>query len=237
MAPVDVPLERLRFGQTRRRDAWWLQPLITFVVFTSFVVYATWALLQGDHYYFGNYLSPFYSPELFGNSPHAWFGPWRWPWLPFVHVLAGAADPASSRWPSASPATTTAAPTTRRSGPTRSSCAVGEPRNDYRGERKLPLILQNIHRYFLYFALIFLVLLAHDVWKALWFTDPATGHAKFGIGVGTLVLLVNVVLLGGYTLGCHSLRHLVGGFLDQLSRTPVRKTRLRLRRAASTAAT
>ena len=84
MASVDVPLERLRFGQTRRRDAWWLQSLITFVVFTSFVVYTTWALLQGDHYYFGNYLSPFYSPELFGNSPHSIFGPWRWPWLPFV---------------------------------------------------------------------------------------------------------------------------------------------------------
>ena len=33
---------------------------------------------------------------------------------------------------------------------------------------------------------------------------------------GTLVLAANVVLLGGYTFGCHSLRHLVGGVLDQL---------------------
>ena len=31
---------------------------------------------------------------------------------------------------------------------------------------------------------------------------------------------VNVVLLGGYTLGCHSFRHLVGGRLDQLSKSP-----------------
>ena len=31
---------------------------------------------------------------------------------------------------------------------------------------------------------------------------------------------VNVVLLGGYTFGCHSLRHLVGGFLDQFSKSP-----------------
>ena len=30
-------------------------------------------------------------------------------------------------------------------------------------------------------------------------------------------------LLSGYTLGCHSLRHLVGGRLDQLSRAKVRK--------------
>jgi hypothetical protein len=85
------------------------------------------------------------------------------------------------------------------------------------------LVIQNIHRYFLYAALIFLVILASDVYKALWFADPSTGRESFGIGVGTLVLAVNVILLGGYTLGCHSLRHLVGGYLDQLSRAPARK--------------
>ena len=46
---------------------------------------------------------------------------------------------------------------------------------------------------------------------------------KFGVGLGSFVLLINVVLLGGYTLGCHSLRHLVGGYLDRLSGAPVRK--------------
>jgi uncharacterized membrane-anchored protein YitT (DUF2179 family) len=55
------------------------------------------------------------------------------------------------------------------------------------------------------------------VWKALWF------NGKFGIGVGTLVLLVNLLLLGSYTLSCHSLRHLVGGMFDVLSRRPIRK--------------
>ena len=44
-----------------------------------------------------------------------------------------------------------------------------------------------------------------------------------GVGIGSLVLLINVVLIGGYTLGCHSLRHLVGGVLDTLSRSPARK--------------
>ena len=34
------------------------------------------------------------------------------------------------------------------------------------------------------------------------------------------MLAINVVLLGGYTFGCHSLRHLIGGFRDQLSRAP-----------------
>jgi hypothetical protein len=39
--------------------------------------------------------------------------------------------------------------------------------------------------------------------------------------VGSLVLVTNVILLGAYTLGCHSLRHLTGGLLDALS--PARK--------------
>jgi hypothetical protein len=60
--------------------------------------------------------------------------------------------------------------------------------------------------------------LASDVWKALWFTDPATGAVSFGMGVGTLVLAMNVVMLGGYTLGCHSMRHLIGGGKDELKR-------------------
>src|SRR5690349_8563875 len=205
MAPVDVPLERLRFGQTRRRDAWWLQSLITFVVFTSFVVYTTWALLQGDNYYYGNYLSPFYSPELFGGSPHSIFGPWRWPWLPFVkfspamlilifplafrmtcYYYRGAYYKAF--W----------------SDPV--SCSVGEPRGTrYRGERWFPLVLQNVHRYFAYVAVIFLFILAYDVWLGMWF-PTADGGKEFGIGLGTIILAVNVLLLSSYTLGCHSIR-------------------------------
>ena len=222
MAEVHVPIQRLRFGQTQRRDAWWVMPLVTFVVFSSFVVYVTWALLQGQDYWHGNYLSPLYSPELFGDSPHAVFGPWRWPWLPFVryspamlilifplafrltcYYYRGAYYKAFWADPPA--------------------CAVGEPRHSYRGEAKLPLIVQNVHRYALYFALIFIVLLSVDAWHALWFDDPATGGKSFGVGVGSLVMIINVVLIGGYTLGCHSLRHLVGGVLDVLSRAPVRK--------------
>ena len=83
-----------------------------------------------------------------------------------------------------------------------------------------------MHRYFLYAALLFLIVLSYDVWKALWFTD-ASGTVSFGVGIGTLVLLTNVVLLSGYTFGCHSLRHLVAGKRDEMSagaihRVPVR---------------
>ncbi len=90
MASAPLPLVRRRFGETMRRDAWWVQPAVVFLLLSTFIVYATWAAFQGEHYTYGPYLSPFYSPELFGSSPHAWFGPkpaW-WPgWLPFSPAL------------------------------------------------------------------------------------------------------------------------------------------------------
>jgi hypothetical protein len=214
MSSVDVPLVQGKFGQTSRRDTWWVQPLVVFLGFSTFIVYSTWAAFQNAYYEFGPYLSPFYSPLLFGDSPHSWFGA-RPSWLPaFVsaamlilwapggfrftcYYYRGAYYKAFWGDPP--------------------SCAVGEPRKSYWGERSFPLIFQNVHRYFLYLALIFIVLLAHDVWKALWF------DGQFGIGVGTIILAVNTVLLSCYTLGCHSFRHLVGGLLDQMSKAPVRK--------------
>jgi hypothetical protein len=99
------------------------------------------------------------------------------------------------------------------------ACAVGEPRKGYLGENSFPLIMQNVHRYFLYLALLFILILAHDAWRAMWFVD-ASGAKHFGFRVGTLVVIINVILLGGYTFGCHSLRHLIGGFLDELSKVP-----------------
>jgi hypothetical protein len=83
------------------------------------------------------------------------------------------------------------------------SCTVGEPRSSYLGENSFPLILQNFHRYALFLSLGVLFILYLDVWKALWFTDPATGTVSFGLGVGTLVLATNCVLLSGYLFGCH----------------------------------
>jgi hypothetical protein len=223
-SPRQVPLRQLPpqrgFGQTSRRGAWWLFPAVTLIVFGGFIVYATWAAFQGVHYTHGPYLSPFYSPELFGDSPHAWFGPkpsW-WPtWLPFSPAFLILWAPGGFRltcyyYRGAYYKAFWADPP---------SCAVGEPRKGYWGETTLPLILQNVHRYFLYLALLFLIFLSYDVWLATRFFNPATGQTEFGIGVGTIVLAVNVILLGGYTLGCHSLRHLVGGRKDEISRSPV----------------
>ena len=63
------------FGQTSRRDAWWKDAVPVLVVFSLFLVCANWAAWQGDHYTWGPYISPFYSPLIFGDSDHAWFGP------------------------------------------------------------------------------------------------------------------------------------------------------------------
>ena len=55
------------FGETARTDGWYAEPIITAAVFLTFVVYTTWAALQGTHYHWGPYLSPFYSPLLFAG--------------------------------------------------------------------------------------------------------------------------------------------------------------------------
>ncbi len=216
MAYVQVSSIPRRFGVTERRDAWWATPLLVFAGLSAFVVYSTWAAFQGAHYYYDPYLSPFYSPEVLGDATRSWFGakPGWWPfWMPFSPAFLILWAPGGFRltcyyYRGAYYKAFWADPP---------SCAVGEPRKRYRGEHAFPLILQNIHRYFLYLALVFLVFLTYDVWKALWFTDLATGQRTFGIGVGTLLLALNVTLLSFYTFSCHSLRHLIGGCHDCLS--------------------
>ncbi len=227
MPYADTLPKQRGFGETTRPDAWWLQPLAVFLGFSAFIVYSTWAAFHPTYngtcayWYNGggaNYLSPFFSPEIFGYSPHAIFGPvpaW-WPaWLTFSPAFLVLWAPAGFRFTcyyyrGAYYKAFWADPV---------NCAVGEPRKSYLGERYLPLIIQNIHRYFMYLAVLFIFILARDAWDAMWFTDP-TGAKHFGIGVGTVVLTANAVLLGLYTFGCHSLRHLIGGFLDSKSKAP-----------------
>ena len=191
-----------------------MQPLVVFLGLSAFIVYATWAALQGNHYRFGPYLSPFYSPELFGDPLHAWFGAkpsWFPGWLPFSPAILILWAPGGFRltcyyYRGAYYKAFWADPP---------SCAVGEPRKCFRGEHSFPLILQNLHRYFLYIALPFLVILATDAWKV------SGSMVTSAFTSAAWCLSINVILLGSYTLGCHSLRHLTGGLLDALS--PARK--------------
>jgi len=222
MTSTNALLKPSGFGSTSRMDAWWVQPLLVFLGFSTFIVYSTWAAFQGDHYSLGNYLSPFYSPEIFGSSPHAIFGskPSWWPsWMPFSPAFLILWAPGGFRFTcyyyrGAYYKAFWADPT---------NCAVTEPRNEYRGENSFPLIMQNIHRYFLYIAIIFIFLLGYDAYKALWFIDPDSGVESFGIGVGSMVLALNVVFLGSYTFSCHSLRHIIGGYMDVLSKSPTKQ--------------
>lgn len=220
-------LTRRAFGETSRKDKWWVQPLVVFTGLTAFIVYTTWAAFQGENYFYhGNgadYLSPFYSPLLYGQEHEPrWIGavmPSWWPsWLAFSPAFLILIGPAGMRmtcyyYRGAYYKAFWADPP---------SCAVGEPRKSYRGEHKLPLILQNIHRYFFYIAVLFVFILAYDAYRAFWFTD-AEGTKHFGVGLGSLVLLVNAVLLGGYTFGCHCSRHLFGGRKDCHGNAPVTK--------------
>jgi hypothetical protein len=228
-----LPPQR-RFGRTTRPDAWWVQPLLVFLGFSAFIVYSTWAafhpLYHGQcAYWFGgnliggdsaDYLSPFFSPEIFGYSPHAFAPPpaW-WPgWLMFSPAFFILWAPAGFRFTCyyyrgayykgfwADPV----------------NCAVGEPRQSYLGEKYFPLVIQNVHRYFMYIAVVFIFILGYDAWESFWFKPGLPGSAKhFGLGVGSIVLTLNVVFLALYTFGCHSLRHLIGGFLDEPSKKPV----------------
>jgi len=207
-------------GGTLRTDAWWVGPTITVLVFSSFIAYSTWALFQGAHYYAAPYLSPMYSPLLLvkegvpGGAPleHAWFGAWpawwpEFPLFPASPALLILIFPLSFRFTcyyyrKAYYRSFAASPP---------GCAVspGE-RPAYNGETTF-LIFQNLHRYALYFALFFIVILAWDAVQSF------SKNGQLGVGVGSIVLTINVLLIASYTFGCHSLRHLIGGRSDCMS--------------------
>lgn len=186
------------FGATMRRDAWWLELIPVVIVLGAFGIYATARAFEGAYYEWGPYLSPFYSPLI--DPHHRW-----WPFSPAILILGA---PLGFR----------ATCYYYRKAYYRAffldppACAVGESRpHRYSGETRFPFILQNLHRYFLYLALVFLIILWYDAVRAFWF------DGRFGIGVGSLVLLANIVLLSLYTFSCHSLRHIVGGKVDCFS--------------------
>jgi len=206
------------FAATARTDPWWAGPALTVAVFATFVVYTTWAAFQGEHYYADPYLSPFYSPVLFvdlsraGAAPlwHAWFGTWPTWWpavLPASPALFILIFPGSFRFT----CYYYRKAYYRSVGGSPPGCGVGPlPKFRYRGETAL-FLFQNLHRYALYFALLFILLLGYDACLGF-FRD-----GEFGVGVGSVILLVNVILIAGYTFGCHSLRHLIGGRTDCMS--------------------
>jgi len=195
---------------TLRRDAWWVEPLVTAIVLGAFGIYSTWRAVADEYFYTDPYISPFYSPLILAE--------W-WPFSPALLIL----------W---APLGFRATCYYYRKAYYRAfflsppACAVNPAKGGegYKGESAFPYILQNVHRFFFYAATVVLIFLWYDAIIAFNFRDG------FGIGVGTIVLIINAVLLTFYSLSCHSFRHLIGGNLDVFSRCP---TRFRLWGAAS----
>jgi hypothetical protein len=190
------------FGATERTDAWWFLPALQALGLIILIGYANLAAFFGaDHYHYleggRHYLSPFYSPYI---HP-AWLPKWISPAL-LILVFPLGFRATCYYYRKAYYRTFFADPV---------ACAVGEARKGYCGELRFPFILQNLHRYFLYAALVFLVILWWDVIKAF------TIAGGFAIGGGSIAILLSTLSLTLYTFSCHSLRHLVGGKLDCFS--------------------
>jgi hypothetical protein len=205
---------------TLRTDRWWAQPAFTFGVLMSFIIYSTWAAFVDRDYFWEPYLSPFYSPCIAtrcgmvpgsAGAPHVGiFGSW-WIISPAVIILI---VPLGFRltcyyYRKAYYRAFWLAPP---------ACAVAEPHARYTGETRFPLILQNVHRYFFYLGFLLNIILSYDAVIAFRDHSGRWGHA----GLGTLVLVLNALLLWGYTLSCHSCRNIVGGRLNHFSKHPLR---------------
>lgn len=194
-------------GSTARSDAWWIEPAAVGLGFAVFIAYSTYRALMGTDYEWGPYLSPFYSPKIslswFSLSPAFLIL-----WIPAgfratcyyyrkAYYRAYFLDPPA--------------------------CAVGHlGGSKYVGENAFPYVLQNLHRYFLYLAIIVIGFLWYDAIVAF------NWDGSFGVGVGSLIMLANVVLLSNYTFGCHAFRHLVGGKLDCFSCSSSAKSRYKI---------
>ena len=183
----------------------WLYPAFVVTALSAFGVYSAWIVLfqpVGEH---APYLSPFESPLVkLGPIPPGILVVWA----PLVfratcYYYRKAYFRAFFWHPR--------------------SCAAAEPgRGRYRGETGFPWVLNNLHRFAFYVIFVQVLFLVFDAIIAFDF------GGKFGIGFGSVLMLINVVLLSGYTFGCHALRHLVGGQLDCFSCSHTAKARWRL---------
>lgn len=187
------------FGQTSRADDWWSSALGVGFWLAVLVVYSAfsamlWRPLFGVAYEVDGYASPFFFPLFrdvglpLGVSPAI-----LTLWIPVgfrvtcyyfrrAYYRSFFLDPPA--------------------------CAVAEARKGYSGERAFPFVLQNLHRYLLYLALVFMIVHWTNTVRAFTF------DGRFGVGLGSLILLADTTLLSLYTLGCHAFRHMIGGSMD-----------------------
>ena len=193
------------FGETNRIDRWWMEPLWMGVALTAALIYTFLRLIFFDgaiHYDDHRVTSPIFSPDiihLWSLEVPAWANSAMLIlWIPFgfrgtcyymrrVYYRTFFASP--------------------------SACWVDEPEINkklgYKGEKRV-FILNNLHRYFLYAAMIIIAIKWWDVTHTLTFEG-----GQYGVSVGTFVMAIEAFLLTMYVTSCHALRHLAGGMLDR----------------------
>jgi hypothetical protein len=204
-------------ARTLRTDRWWLPPLLTAVGLLAWVAYATVRAFMQLWYFVPqyNYLTPFYSPCVslgcdpaaahFGRFvPDVWWLPYALLSLPFLGLFRFTCYYYRKAY-------------YRSFWLSPPACAVAEPHRRYTGETRFPLLGQNLHRYFFYAAVILSAINTYDALHAFVKAD-----GSFGLGLGNLILLGNVILLWAYTISCHSCRSIMGGRLNHFSKHPVR---------------
>src|SRR5688572_19379110 len=218
MPPETAPAHPTSFLGTQRRDLWWIEPAVVFTILAGFVAYATFRIFEGNveaHRYFEvdngdyHYLSPFGTPDLTFLVPQLFKDIAAA--LPVVGPLGLAllSNPAFLILPVPAGFRFTCyyyRKSYYRAFVARpAACGVEATKGKkYKGERGL-MVVQNVHRYFLYLAILVTVFLAYDAIRGIW-----TPHGLY-FGIGNVIMVVNVVLLCAFTFGCNSFRHLVGG--------------------------
>ena len=198
-------------GRTDRIDNWWAQPFWMGLALTAALIYTAWRLIlfpESIHYKLegSTVVSPIFSPNILEWSLFG-LNEWEHPswvnaailvlWIPFgfrgtcyymrrVYYRTFFQSP--------------------------TGCWVDEPdinkKIGYGGEKRL-FIFNNLHRYFLYAAMIIIVIKWWDVTHTLHFD---TG---WGFSCGTFIMATEAFLLTMYVTSCHALRHLAGGSLDR----------------------
>ena len=160
--------------RTLRRDRWWVQPALTAAGLTAWLLYGLVRAATQENYWVPayRYLTPFASPCVSAScvegSSHlgVWFGEFpplvplaivTLPFLLLFRLTCYYYRKAYFRSFWLSPP----------------ACGVAEPHKAYSGETKLPLILNNIHRYFWYAAILVALILTYDTVLAF---GPAEGE-------------------------------------------------------------
>lgn len=231
---------------TQRTDNWQLEPLLTILGLGLFVLYAMYRGLENAYFEIPNsqIISPFYSPyfphifhtlgiKLTGFEKMLPNGGLGWIISPALFIL----------WVPAGFRTTCyfyRRAYYRSFFASPSACAVGSsagnplfdglkatlgrllgPGKKYMGEKALPMVLMNVHRYFFYIAALFIAIHVYESFASLFLP----GYSGVRFSVANIILILDLILLSMYTFGCHSWRHILGGQVDCFSSCPMGEAR------------